>query len=308
MSSRHELDSIMESKAVKAAQNELNGFEAMSLLLGDYGDKLEITGEVVKAAVRNERSGPKVLALLLEERGDKVRITEEVVKAAVRNQWSGESLLALLLDKRGGEVKITEGQNDHIWIRKLQGTGYSLQEIANLLLDEVQDSLWIFFEPTEIACFVIQPNRHVPRCSHRYCSEQQYLLEDPRGWLSKQEPAAGDFKDVLEIVEELCGLAGIGPTARTESDWVGFVELHEDNQSAVVSYILATDEIPMFSVDRLWSRISQALEKLCCAAGLIQARDLCCNSFTFLRLRNENLEAPAKPLGEVVRVGFQLQK
>jgi hypothetical protein len=66
----------------------VNGFEAMSILLGDYGDRLEITEEVVKTAAKNEGSGARVLALLLEKRGDEVKITEEVVKGAEKSVGS----------------------------------------------------------------------------------------------------------------------------------------------------------------------------------------------------------------------------
>ncbi|KAF4235559.1 hypothetical protein CNMCM8980_003251 [Aspergillus fumigatiaffinis] len=325
------------------------GERIMALLLEKRGSEIKITEEVVKAAAGNEQSGMKVvkaaagnqqsgkslLHFLLHKRGDEVKITEEVVKAAAGNQRSGESLLALFLQERVHDIMITEGvlkaaaanessgkrvltlletshdgmgtraNNEHIWIRKLQGIGYSLQEIANLLLDEVIDSPWIYFEPSEIARFVVQPNRHVPRCSHHYCSDQRGLLEGSQPCLSRQGSAADDF-EVIEIIEELCGLAGISPTTRTKSGWLGSVEFNEENQLAAVSYTLATDETRMLSADRLWSRIYQALEKLCCAAGLIQARNLCCNSFTFLRLQSENHEAPAKILGEVVRVDFQL--
>lgn len=210
-----------------------------------------------------------------------------------------------LLEKSQDGIGI-KAKDEHIWIRKLQRTGYSLQEIANLLFDEEHDSPWIYFEPAERAQFVIHPNRHVPRCSHYYCSDQQESSEDSRTWLTKEGSAVDDYEDVIEIIEELCGLAGISPTTRTKSDWFGSVDFNEGNHLAAVSYTLATDETHMLSVDRLWSRISQALEKFCCAAGLIQSRNLCCNSFTFLRLRNENHEAPAKIPGEVVRVDFQL--
>ncbi|KAB8074376.1 hypothetical protein BDV29DRAFT_201385 [Aspergillus leporis] len=246
----------------------------MSVLLEDYGDELEITEEVVKIAARNERSGAKVLALLLEKQGYEVKITKEVVKAAAENEQREGQVLALL---------------------KLQSTGYSLQEIANLLFDEEHDSSWIYFEPAERAQFVIQPNRHVPRCSHHYCSDEQESSEDSQKWLPKEGSAADDYGDVIETIEELCGLAGISPTTRTKSDWFGSVDFSEGNQLAAVSYTLATDDTHMLSVDRLWSRISQALEK-----------NLCCNSFTFLRLRNENHEARAKIPGEVVRVDFRL--
>ncbi|KAH1809920.1 hypothetical protein KXX35_007109, partial [Aspergillus fumigatus] len=295
---------ITEEVVKAAAGNEEGGERVMALLLEKRGGEVMISKEVVRAAAGNEWSGEKVLALLVEERGDEVMITEEVLKAAAGNEGSGEKVLALLEKSQDGMGM--QAKDELIWIRKLQSTGYSLQEIANLLFDEEHDTPWIYFEPAERAQFVIQPNRHVPRCSHHYCSDEQESSEDSQKWLPKEGSAADDYGDVIETVEELCGLAGISPTTRTKSDWFGSVDFSEGNQLAAVSYTLATDETHMLSVHGLWSRISQALEKFCCAAGLIQARNLCCNSFTFLRLRNENHEARAKIPGEVVRVDFRL--
>jgi hypothetical protein len=176
-------------------------------------------------------------------------ITEEVIKAAAGNKWSGEKVLVILeksQDGLGMKVKV-----EHIWIRKLQSTGYCLQEIANLLLDEQRDSPWIYFEPAEIGTFAIDADRHVPRCSHHYCSGQQESLEDSQIGLSKQVSAADDYEDVIEIIKEFCGLAGISPTTRTKSDWIRSIEFGEENQLAAVSYTLAAAEIHMLSIDRV---------------------------------------------------------
>ncbi|KAH1648192.1 hypothetical protein KXX16_008902 [Aspergillus fumigatus] len=232
------------------------GARIMALLLKKRGDEVMITEEVVRAAAGNEWSGEKVLALLVEERGDEVMITEEVLKAAAGNEGSGEKVLALLEKSQDGMGM--QAKDELIWIRKLQSTGYSLQEIANLLFDEEHDTPWIYFEPAERAQFVIQPNRHVPRCSHHYCSDEQESSEDSQKWLPKEGSAADDYGDVIETVEELCGLAGISPTTRTKSDWFGSVDFSEGNQLAAVSYTLATDETHMLSVHGLWLEIFAA--------------------------------------------------
>ncbi|KAH1416647.1 hypothetical protein KXX64_004496 [Aspergillus fumigatus] len=292
---------ITEEVVKAAAGNWRSGERVLALLLEKRGNDVMVTDKVVKAAAGNWRSGERVLALLLEKqggnfevtenlvsliagkfgarimalllkkRGDEVMITEEVVRAAAGNEWSGEKVLALLVEERGDEVMITEevlvlalleksqdgmgmqAKDELIWIRKLQSTGYSLQEIANLLFDEEHDTPWIYFEPAERAQFVIQPNRHVPRCSHHYCSDEQESSEDSQKWLPKEGSAADDYGDVIETVEELCGLAGISPTTRTKSDWFGSVDFSEGNQLAAVSYTLATDETHMLSVHEIFA-------------------------------------------------------
>ncbi|KAH2159041.1 hypothetical protein KXW37_000411, partial [Aspergillus fumigatus] len=127
----YNMSSSLESQAIQAARNEVNGFEAMSVLLEDYGDELEITEEVVKIAARNERSGAKVLALLLEKRGYEVKITEEVVKAAAENEQREGQVLALLFEQREDEVTITEGV-----VKAAAGNKRSAETVLALLLEK----------------------------------------------------------------------------------------------------------------------------------------------------------------------------
>ncbi|KAH8649711.1 hypothetical protein BGZ60DRAFT_569767 [Tricladium varicosporioides] len=148
---------ITEEVAKAAARNSRSGNEVMALLLdqrGDwvvtpqlvqtlaesfnalimktllmhYGDRIEITEDVVKAAAGNWGSGKEVIALLLDQRGDEVKITEDVVKAAARNWGSGKEVMTLLLDQRGDEVKITEEV-----VKEAAGNEQSGEEVIRLL-------------------------------------------------------------------------------------------------------------------------------------------------------------------------------
>src|SRR5438874_9170488 len=77
----------------------------MTLLLGRRGADVQITEEVVKAAVGND-NGKEVMALLLDWRGADVQITEEVV-ALIAERFDHE-VMTLLLDQQGADVQITE--------------------------------------------------------------------------------------------------------------------------------------------------------------------------------------------------------
>jgi hypothetical protein len=67
---------------------------AMKILLTQYGAKVKITEEVVKAAARNEKSSKEVILLLLDQRGAEVKITEEVVNAVAKNWQGGKEVMA----------------------------------------------------------------------------------------------------------------------------------------------------------------------------------------------------------------------
>jgi hypothetical protein len=46
----------------------------------------------------NIQNGKEVMALLLEQRGDEIEITEEVVEAAVENIQNGKEVMAFLFE------------------------------------------------------------------------------------------------------------------------------------------------------------------------------------------------------------------
>ena len=91
-----------------AAGNEGDGKGVMTLLLGQWGDQILITEEVLKAAAGNSESGKEVMTLLLDSRGDQISVTEEVVKAAAENYVSGKEVMTLLFDRRGDQIPVTE--------------------------------------------------------------------------------------------------------------------------------------------------------------------------------------------------------
>ncbi|KAK1843041.1 ankyrin repeat and sam domain containing protein 6 [Colletotrichum chrysophilum] len=82
----------------------------LRLLLEYQGQDIQVTSQIVKAAVENKSSGKQLMNLLLADQWVKFTdgAVEEVTMAAAGNESSGEQVMNLLLDRRGKEVKVTE--------------------------------------------------------------------------------------------------------------------------------------------------------------------------------------------------------
>lgn len=91
-----------------AAESRRNGDKAMKSFLYKVGAEVQITEEVIIAAITNVSQGQKMLAFLFEERGAEIQITEKVTKAAVQDLVRNKEKMSFLLDKRGTEIHITE--------------------------------------------------------------------------------------------------------------------------------------------------------------------------------------------------------
>ena len=78
--------------------------DVMEVLLNHCQVEVEITEEVVEAAVRN-RKGEKMFEFLLDRVGTEITITEAVLIAAAE---CSNDVMKLLLDRRGDEIEITE--------------------------------------------------------------------------------------------------------------------------------------------------------------------------------------------------------
>src|SRR5262249_32473898 len=55
----------------------------------------------------------------------------------------------------------------HEWLHELDNIGYSKREIAELLLEDVNDSPWIYFTPQIPHGSRVQKPFHVPGCAHQ---------------------------------------------------------------------------------------------------------------------------------------------
>ena len=204
---------------------------------------------------------------------------------------------------------VTEPADGWDWVEKLQTIGYNIQEINDILLEKDRDAPWIYFEPDRIFPDVIpELDLHISECCHSLREDRQQGLASNSMATSKLRiyPETFNDDDIVKCVEELCGLCGISPTSRIATDWLGSASFDEDHNAVAVTYSLPTDQYRVPSVNTIIGRISQALHGFCCAAGLLQMRNLCCDSFTVVRHGGWSSEVDGVAAGKVVSLGFQL--
>lgn len=176
---------------------------------------------------------------------------------------------------------------DYAWLRELEEAGYSLREIADLLLEDVSDSPWIHFTPRVPTKSSIRTNFHVPDCAH----QTNFNTEPPSVLCSEQSPSYSLplQTDVRRLVEELCGIGGVIPFSKDMSTWHGRVTFEEQFSISVITYA-ADPAVTRQSRNDLVARISNVLAKFCTAAAAVQSTGLCCDSFTVLLRKQDCLE------------------
>ncbi|KAJ6102932.1 hypothetical protein N7486_005359 [Penicillium sp. IBT 16267x] len=267
------------------------------LLLDEYGDKIPITEKVLEKVVKLSKNVVQLLSLLLQKEQGRITITKEIFMSATESEKGGE-ILALLLES---SIKMSE---DIIWVRDLGKVGYSTQEIVELFLDHKNDSPWIYFESTGIPCLDIQTDRHIPGCCHAV-SPREGRQRQISNTLFESRQTNLDHQEIIFQIQELCGLAGVKPTTRKITDWVGHIELSDSDRSLSVSYALPTDKKTPTDFRIIWSRIARALEGFYQAAALMQANNLCCDSFTILKSGSPGHDPSSSSLGEIISVSFK---
>ncbi|KAL4810467.1 hypothetical protein BDV18DRAFT_131068 [Aspergillus unguis] len=183
-------------------------------------------------------------------------------------QLGGVKSLKKLFEKRFNEVATGE----YAWIKELDEVGYSYYEIADLICQEQSDAPWIYFDPDPASKVYPKEGSHVQGCAHSYFSI-------PRNG-SQEQPPYPEASTVTELLEELCGLAGIVPS-RNVDEWNGVVTFEEQNSVATVSFKKLTED-GRLDCQRVLESIITVLDRVCAAAGLMQANSLCCDSFTIV--------------------------
>jgi hypothetical protein len=176
-------------------------------------------------------------------------------------------------------------KDEYSWLREWDEMGYSLDEIAEFLLEDANDAPWIYFDPDRVPSTEIQPGVHTPGCVHRGCFNNKPSVD--RSLLQPRPSRPVTEKDIRRVVEELCGLAGIAPISRDLEKWTGNVRFEAQNSVAIVSYAIPTDEEDP-DHHAIVPRITYALHSFCVAVGQVQAAGLCCDCFTILRHRPES--------------------
>jgi hypothetical protein len=165
--------------------------ENVQILLKKQGYNTLITEKFLESFLKSSNA-VQLMNTILAHQADKLNITGEVLVAAAQNK-SGLELIGLLLES---SVKIPE---DYIWVRELRKAGYSYQEVIDLLLEDKDDSPWIFFEPTYLPLLEIQPDQHLPGCKFFL----EILGTSPEYWerSQRQLAAQGGYYLIFQATE-----------------------------------------------------------------------------------------------------------
>jgi len=157
------------------------------------------------------------------------------------------------------------------WLQELRSLGYGSYDIAELLLDDMSKSPWIFLKQPEPHRVSIRPDFHIPNCVHQGGKKTSLA---PRLITTDLE----NTDDLKKIIAEHCGLAGVVPKSRNPKAWTGLVTFSGEGRSAAsITYDIVD------SRRELVARVCEALQRFCGIASYLQDKGLCCNCFTVLR-------------------------
>ena len=195
--------------------------------------------------------------------------------------------------------------SDYEWLHELDEAGHSRREIAELLLEDIGDSPWIYFTPQMRVRHRIQTTFHVPGCAHKasFNTRPQSLLYSEDVY-SRSPPL---HIDVCRQVEELCGIGGVVPSSKDVSTWHGSVTFEDQSSVSVITYAAASADARQSRND-LMGKISNVLVNFCAAAAAVQSTGLCCDSFTVLLRIQDCLELRRIELRHAVKMAFYINK
>ena len=193
------------------------------------------------------------------------------------------------------------------WLHELRDLGYSSDEIAEVLLNERNDSPWIYFKPRSKPPKSVVTNLHQPCCVHQSVPSTQDATVTKESNLSSTELVENRYssasEDTMYVMEELCGLAGISPCGRDPRKWNGQAAFGEDADNMTVSIHFLSKDMLAFSgtnkaqltldkdpqpsyrhedLARLGQNVLKAFQGFYSAVAEAQHRGICCNSFTIL--------------------------
>ncbi|KAL4759191.1 uncharacterized protein BDW70DRAFT_161965 [Aspergillus foveolatus] len=170
--------------------------------------------------------------------------------------------------------------NEYAWIEELYKLGYSVDNIAELLIENAKDSPWIYLEAKSYDEAELQHGLHLRDCAHQFSfnrrlSQGQSLTTET---VSRTE--------IVQEIQELCGLAGITPGSPELRSRTGSVKFEEQNSVAIISYAINGNEHDLDG-NSIVFRLYRIIDRLSSAAGRVQSAGLCCDCFTIIRFPDD---------------------
>ena len=213
-------------------------------------------------------------------------------------------------DVQGVEELLTQAFNavardDFNWLHELVEIGYGYHNIAKLLVDE-KNSPWIFIEPTKISSSGVIMDHHQAFCVHQGGDRVTFsprLIREAEAIHGVGNCHTSDLTEMDLIKRQVatsCGLAGVIPVYDDRQGWISSVAFDGDDSAvASVAYELERSRNTSIIQDCL-PRVEAALGRLVDIVSWLQQNDLCCNSFTILKL------SPEIGRVELIQVPFSL--
>lgn len=198
-------------------------------------------------------------------------------------------------------------QDEYLWLREIKAIGYSITDIAELLIEQVVDTPWIFFDPQVIPISEIDPHFHLPNCAHKSSQDTARSMSPYKTLVQSEVQKVSSPNDIvnreniLKVLQQLCGLAGITPVSRDLRTWNGRVRFEESDSTSCITFGFKGER--NFDSQHLVLRIRGALEGFCLAIGHAQAANCCCECFTILRMTPREFQPPVV---EMIRIPFEL--
>ncbi|KAL7895311.1 hypothetical protein HDV63DRAFT_360438 [Trichoderma sp. SZMC 28014] len=128
---------------VKFIAEEFPG-DTMKLLLRECGNRILVTEEVMQISAR--KCDESVMKLLLDRCENQMPVTEEMIRTVAAENWHGDEVMELLLDRQGDQVAVTEEL-----LKAAAANSSKSVEILELLLDRRGDEVVITEEVLKAA-------------------------------------------------------------------------------------------------------------------------------------------------------------
>jgi serine/threonine protein kinase len=193
-------------------------------------------------------------------------------------------------------------KQDFAWITELIDVGYAYEDISELLFERTHDSPWLYFEPKAIPAAIPETHYHITSCAHNTSNETS---DQDQLTLLVLQP--DQEQELRRSVEELCGIGGVTPSSRDKSKWRGAAEFSHQNSAVSIRLVNDTEHVQPLGLDVVHRLIAIA-QAVNTAVHLVQSAQLCCDSFTLLRLARplSRLEMPRIRFSIITEIQFRL--
>jgi len=213
--------------------------------------------------------------------GDPLTLTEKI-----------ESYRVQLIEKFLQRNILVGLSPEYGWLKDLHFQGYSLNDLAEILVDRRNNAPWICYAPADAKLGGAPKDvHHASSCAHKLIAR----LVAGLGPCDSEVPAVPKYlrAETVERVAELCGLGGVVANYRGEAGTYGAVTFSDDHSTCKVVYVKSSIRV---------------LTCLRAAMKLVQESQYCCDTFTMLFRVNACVEFREFPMAGASRLWEMLRR